>query len=206
MQFNELKKFFSFTKEQRLGVLILFLIVFVLQVFYYFVDFKVDEKKSIDDNGWLSLQSKLDSVKNNQSNDGYKVYPFNPNFITDFKGYKLGMTTEQIDRLLAFRKLGKFANSPKEFQQVTGVSDSLLSVISPYFKFPDWVNSKQSNSKSGWVDYSKTNYEKKEKVVVLDINAATKEELMKVYGIGDAISDRILKQKIFTVNSFPWNK
>lgn len=49
------------------------------------------------------------------------------------------MSVEQIDRLLAYRKQGKFANSPKEFQQVTGISDSLLNAISPYFKFPDWV-------------------------------------------------------------------
>ena len=35
----------------------------------------------------------------------------------------------------------------------------------------------------------------KEALKILDINQATKEDLMKVYGIGDAISDRILKQK-----------
>jgi DNA uptake protein ComE-like DNA-binding protein len=106
------------------------------------------------------------------------------------------MTVEQIDRLLAFRKQGKFANSAKEFQQVTGVSDSLLNEISPYFKFPDWVTEKKAKGKSNWVDYSKTNTAGvKQKVVVLDINLASKEDLMKVYGIGDAISDRILKQK-----------
>ena len=47
------------------------------------------------------------------------------------------------------------------------------------------------------MDYSKTTYVKKEKEkpIAIDINTATKEDLMKIYGIGDAISDRILKQK-----------
>ncbi|WP_317164709.1 ComEA family DNA-binding protein [Flavobacterium hydrocarbonoxydans] len=36
---------------------------------------------------------------------------------------------------------------------------------------------------------------KKEKIIILDINQATQEDLMKIYGIGEGISIRILKQK-----------
>jgi hypothetical protein len=61
-----------------------------------------------------------------------KIYPFNPNFITDFKGYKLGMSVTEIDRLLAFRKTNRYVNSAAEFQQVTQVSDSLLAQIAPF--------------------------------------------------------------------------
>ena len=68
-----------------------------------------------------------------------KTYPFNPNYITDYKGERLGMSLIEIDRLLAFRKQNKFINSKYEFQQVTKVSDTLLNKIAPYFKFPDWV-------------------------------------------------------------------
>ncbi|MCZ8198109.1 MAG: helix-hairpin-helix domain-containing protein [Flavobacterium sp.] len=190
-----IKSYFNFTKSQRLGLVLLLTLIVVFQIAFYFIDFSQPEKNASEKQQWLALQSEIDSLKQNVPTSSYKIYPFNPNFITDFKGYKLGMTVEQIDRLLAFRKQGKFANSPKEFQQVTGISDSLLNAISPYFKFPDWVNKKNSGAKSNWVDYSKTNYYKKEKVVILDINSATKEDLMKVYGIGDGLSERILKQK-----------
>ena len=54
------------------------------------------------------------------------------------------MTTKEIDRLHAYRKLNKFVNSIKEFQKITKVSDTLLSKMSPYFKFPDWVNKRIS--------------------------------------------------------------
>lgn len=195
---NYIKSLFHFSKDQRKGILLLFIIIIGLQLGSYFLDFSNDDKSTPEKQNWLSLQSNIDSLKSEKPQTTYKIYPFNPNFITDFKGHKLGMSVEQIDRLLAFRKQGKFANSPEEFQKVTGISDSLLNAISPYFKFPDWVNKKNSNKNgsNGWVDYSKDKYEKKEKkIVVLDINTATKEDLMKVYGIGDAISDRILKQK-----------
>jgi DNA uptake protein ComE-like DNA-binding protein len=101
------------------------------------------------------------------------------------------MSVEEIDRLLAFRKQNKFVNSASEFQAVTKVSDSLLKAISPYFKFPDWVKNKKNN----YQPFENKNYSKAEKVIVLDINEATKEDLMKVYGIGDKISDRILTEK-----------
>ncbi len=192
---KKIPTYLVFTKEQRNGILLLFTLILLFQVAYYFLDFSQTPTSNSEKAEWLALQSEVDSLKQNQPKSSYTIYPFNPNFITDFKGYKLGMTVEQIDRLLAFRKQGKFANSAKEFQQVTGVSDSLLNVISPYFKFPDWVNKKVSERKSNWVDFSKSKPAVKQKVEVLDINSASKEDLMKVYGIGDAISDRILKQK-----------
>ena len=176
----------------------LFFIIIALQLAHHFLDFSNDENSSKEQKKWLSLQRTVDSLKLEKPQKSDKIYPFNPNFITDFKGYKLGMTVEQIDRLLAFRKQGKFANSAKEFQNITGISDSLLNAISPYFKFPDWVTKKNSNvnENNGWVDYSKNKDDRKEKtIVILDINEASKEDLMKVYGIGDVISDRILKQK-----------
>lgn len=188
-----LKSLLHFSKDQKIGILILLTTIIVLQLSYYFTDFSFSENVPKEEKEWLSLQSSLDTLKNEKKEVGYKMYPFNPNFITDFKGYKLGMKTEEIDRLLAFRKEGKFANSPEEFQQVTGVSDSLLNVISPYFKFPDWVTNKKSNYKeykSNWKEFPK-----KEALKVLDVNSSTKQDFVKIYGIGDAISDRIIAQR-----------
>lgn len=188
--------FLHFSKDQRKGLLALFVIIIGLQITYCLIDFTPKRKSSLKEQQWLSVQKEVDALKSEQPKTVYKMHPFNPNFITDAKGYKLGMTVEQIDRLLAFRKQGKFANSPEEFQKVTGISDSLLNVMAPFFKFPDWVNKKTdgtfqySNAKSNWKVYPK-----KEMAKVIDINLATKEDLMKVYGIGDAISDRILKQR-----------
>ena len=98
---------------------------------------------------------------------------------------------EEIDRLLAFRKRNKYVNSAEEFQKVTKVSDSLLKTMAPYFKFPDWVNNKNSNFKT----FSNKDFIKKEVLTILDINQATKEDLKKIYGIGEGLSERILKQK-----------
>ena len=103
-----------------------------------------------------SYQTQLDSLRKISSEDKkFKIYTFNPNYISDFKGYQLGMKTKEIDRLLAHRNKRLFVNSAKEFQSVTKVSDSVLQKIAPYFKFPDWVNSSQNkNSKKRTFDNS----------------------------------------------------
>ena len=192
---KKIPSYLVFTKEQRKGILLLFILIVLLQLACFFLNFSSNSKVNPAMAKWLALQNELDSLKQIQPDASYKMYPFNPNFITDFKGYKLGMTIEQIDRLLAYRKQNKYVNSTADFQKVTGVSDSLLNVISPYFKFPDWVNKNETETKPKWIDFSKGKAVEKEKVIVLDINAATKEDLMRVYGIGEALSDRILKQK-----------
>lgn len=193
MTFNTIKDYFKFSRDQRTGIVVLFGIIIILQLMYFFIDFNHIEKKYPDRQKWLSLQSEVDDEKIHNLNDKPKMYPFNPNFISDYKGYKLGMTVQEIDRLLDFRKENKFVNSAKEFQAVTKVSDSLLNAIAPFFKFPDWVNHKKE-----FKDYKydkNSAFAKKEKIVLIDINQATKEDLVKINGIGEIISLRILTQK-----------
>ena len=193
MNFKTVRTFFNYTREQRTGIFALFVIIILLQMIYFFADFSFETKGNPDKQKWLSIQSKVDSMKVDNSRKLPEIYLFNPNFITDYKGYKLGMSVKEIDRLLAFRKQNKYVNSPKEFQNVTKISDSLLNVMAPYFKFPDWVNNKKEFK--GFKKYPNQAFAIKEKIVLIDINQASKEDLIKIYGIGEAISLRILKQK-----------
>jgi DNA uptake protein ComE-like DNA-binding protein len=125
-----------------------------------------------------------------------KIYPFNPNYITDYKGYTLGMTNEEIDRLLKFRNNGDWINSVKQFQEVTQVSDSVLNKISPYFKFPEWVTNAQQEKSYSNVKKAKTYAEK------LDLNAATAEQLQRVNGIGKYYSEKIIKMRSRFIGGF----
>jgi DNA uptake protein ComE-like DNA-binding protein len=193
MAFNSIRQLFKFSKEQQTGIVILFAIIIILQFAYFFADFNPFVKENPEKQKWLSLQTEIDGAKLTRNKKQYKTYLFNPNFISDYKGYKLGMSVQEIDRLLAFRKENKFVNSAKEFQDVTKISDSLLNAIAPFFKFPDWVNHKKEYKDYKYAQNSA--FAKKEKIVLIDINHATKEDLIKINGIGEAISLRILTQK-----------
>lgn len=193
MNFKIIQSYFKFSREQRTGIFLLFSVIVIFQIIYFFTDFSQVPDASFEKEKWLSLQSQIDLMKQEKQNYVPKIYPFNPNFITDYKGYKLGMSVAEIDRLLAFRKQNQYVNSAEEFQNVTKVSDSLLAVIAPYFKFPDWVKHKREFKE--YRSYAYTSFPKKEKQAVIDINQATQEDLIKINGIGEAISSRILKFK-----------
>ena len=187
---HNLKSYFIFSKSHRSGIVLLLVLMVLVQLCYYFISNQKPLRS--EDTSWLLAQNEIDSLNQNRSFKKDTIYPFNPNFITDYKGYKLGMSVQEIDRLHQFRAQNKYVNSAVEFQKVTKVSSDLLQKISPYFKFPDWVTNKSATS------YKKfQTYPSKEKVALIqkDINAATKEDLIAVYGIGEKLADKILIEK-----------
>lgn len=182
---KNIKSHFNFTKQQKSGIFFLLLFLVILQIGYFILRYypvgsakyglKLDSEhqKVMDSLMQLSKQSEEFSLK-----------PFNPNYINDFKGYTLGMSPAEIDRLHEFRSKGKFVNSVADFQRVTRVSDSLLKTISPFFKFPDWVvnSAKKDESRVSAAP-----------ITIKDLNTVTSEDLKRIRGIGEKLSARIIK-------------
>lgn len=190
---NKIKSYFLFSREHRSGIFLLFGIIVIVQLSYFFLKNQlVSNENYTEDKAWLLVQNEIDSLKNIQATKKDTIYPFNPNYITDYKGYKLGMSVQEIDRLHAYRKKGKFVNSAKEFQKITQVSNVFLAKVSPYFKFPDWVINKGTTTSGKFHKFSPR---EKEKIIQKDINIATREDLIAVYGIGEKLADKILLEK-----------
>ena len=191
-----MKSHFKFSKSQRNGIFLLVLIIIALQCLYFFLDVSNSEYK-VNSEELKRYEQEIDSLKQIElQKRSPKIFPFNPNYITDYKGYTLGMSNEEIDRLLKFREQGEWINSVKQFQEVTQVSDSLLNKISPYFKFPEWVtNPKQKQSFSN-NSKPKTFAEKQ------DLNIATAEQLQRVNGIGEYYSKKIIELRNKFVGGF----
>lgn len=197
------KSHFWYNKRQRNGILFLIILIITLEVIYFFINSSSNPDKNFDISEIKTYQQQIDSLKENQfKQKEVKRYPFNPNYITDFKGYQLGMSVEEIDKLLVFRKAGKFVNSSKEFQKVTGINDSLLSTISPYFKFPEWVN--QRSTKKNKATISKKSEKIREPISNHDINAVDTNQLIKINGIGEKLAKRIIAYRTM-LNGFTFN-
>jgi len=167
-----------FTKEQRSGVFVLLVLIIVFQCVYFFADLTTDEFKDVDQQKIAAFQKEIDSLGLLKQSDKYEVRPYNPNFITDYKGYVLGMSVAEIDRLHNFRKFNKYVNSAKEFQKITQVSDSLLLVMSPKFKFPDWVTKKNISNR-----YSSSYQKDLNKAEAKDVHKATNLEYKLAYRV-----------------------
>ncbi|MDO4880863.1 MAG: helix-hairpin-helix domain-containing protein [Capnocytophaga sp.] len=186
----KIKYFSEWKKAQKWGIFGLLVFIFILQLAYFFIDFS-GNKQDFSSEEIALFQEKIDSLKNISPIKEEKIYPFNPNYITDYKAYSLGISKEEYDRLLEFRKENKFINSAKQFQEVTHISDSLLEKISPFFKFPDWVTNPKNNFQKNEIK----DIPQKKSTNKKDINTATAPELIAVRGIGEKLSERIIKYR-----------
>jgi competence protein ComEA len=188
-----MKSHFTFSKNQRHGIFLLLLLIVGFQCAYFFIN-RSSDKIYINEALLATYIKEVDSLRVLElESRKATIYPFNPNYINDYKGASLGMSNEEIDRLMAFRSQNKWINSAKQFQEITQISDSLLDSMSPYFKFPDWVDNPVSNRVSNptsiYTSNPKTFAQKQ------DLNTATAQQLQKVYGIGEALSQRIIKYR-----------
>ncbi|WP_299529275.1 helix-hairpin-helix domain-containing protein [Ulvibacterium sp.] len=190
---KDFKSLFKFNKRERSGIFFLLLIILILQTGYVVLQYfpRSNSKSTFSED--TTLQAKIDSLKQKvPQKDSLKIYPFNPNFISDYKGYALGMSTDEIDRLHVFRRQNQYVNSPEEFQKITLISDSLMAQISPYFKFPEWVG-KTSGKLVAGNEAIKNSKDDKKDIEIKDLNKASIKELQSIRGIGDKLSRRIVK-------------
>ncbi|HKJ49032.1 MAG TPA: helix-hairpin-helix domain-containing protein [Christiangramia sp.] len=183
-----LKSHFALSRSQQNGIFVLVALIIVFQVIL-FIDFSNSEDHlGIPQSEIQAFQNQLDSLNRKPEKKKDTLYPFNPNYITDFKGYQLGMSVEEIDRLLAYRTQNKWVNSANDFQKVTGISDSLLHKISPSFRFPEWT--KTQNPIKAAVE------SKPSELMILDLNSASAEDLKSINGVGEVLSQRIVKYRL----------
>ncbi|PIE99850.1 MAG: hypothetical protein CR994_08905 [Maribacter sp.] len=191
---NKFKSHFSFSEQEKSGIFFLLLIIVVLQVVFYFVkntSGTLGPSLTID----KETQVKLDSLKRAALRKApARLFPFNPNYISDYKGYTLGMTPEEIDRLHSYRERNLYVNNAEEFRKVTRIPDSLLDRISPYFEFPEWTKDKPKAKIVPHFPEPGGYSGKNEKGTQLkDLNFVTADELRSIKGIGDKLSQRIIR-------------
>jgi len=187
---NFLKSHFRYTKNQRNGIFTLLLIIATLQFTYLFYEFESADRTYLTKDESLLFQKEMDSltrIKNQKKT--MTLYPFNPNYISDYKGYQLGMSLEAIDRLHTFRAEGNFINSAKEFQELTKISDSLLNSMKSLFKFPDFSRPEIRN-KTTWHEE-----EIRPPKIKGDINLADASDFKKLPGIGQRLAQRIVNYR-----------
>lgn len=188
---KSLKSHFIYDRRKRNGIFFFIAIIIACTATVIFypsdADVQISQEEDLE---VLAFQKEIDSLKLVEIEKRKpKIFPFNPTLLTDFNGYKLGMTTEEIDRVLRFRESGKWFDSAIQFQKVSGVSDSLLGVLEPYFKWPKWIEEqkhtpkKKFNSKRKW----KTAEEKG------DLNSVTFEKLLAIKGVDDNAASKVLR-------------
>ena len=127
------------------------------------------------------LQAGLDTIRRqHRPAGGWTLRPLDPNRLEDYRGYLLGIPPGALDSLYAFRSRGGVLYRMEQFQQITGLSDSVCKRLSPYFNFPRLPPASGQELK-------------KASPRGKDLNRVTARELRTVPGIGPVFSERIVR-------------
>ncbi|TKD59083.1 helix-hairpin-helix domain-containing protein [Flavobacterium sp. ASW18X] len=183
------KSHFRFSKQERSGIFyLLLLLILILGAKWLWINYGTQSQPSsliINQ----ELQKELDSLRAlAKQKDTLKLYPFNPNYISDYKAYFLGLSSGELENIIRFRAKDSFMNSPEDFQNVSGISDSMLKRSLPFLRFPKWKTKKRGQASKKELTPTWSNVK-----TVIDINLATKEDLMQVKGIGEKLAARTIK-------------
>ena len=116
----------------------------------------------------------------------FKVPPtkFDPNKYSESEWIKLGMSPKQVGIILKFGKRGFY--SEEDLKRVFVISDKFYEIIKDSLVFPE---------KPAYSKFEKSTFEVK-KVVKIEINTASEEELLGVKGIGPFFAKQIVKKRL----------
>jgi len=131
------QKYFSFTKGERNGIIVLFVILIIVIVTPYFIDIFYT-KEYIDYSGYEKEVDAINSkIVENESTSSLKkrqlkLFNFNPNKATIAELKELGFSKTQINNLVKYRKKGGFFYKKEDLKKIYGIDNELYNRLKDY--------------------------------------------------------------------------
>lgn len=182
---NNLREYFIFTKKERVGIILLLLISGSFLVLPYFFERKqlpLLDQPLTQELAQLqkTLLTKVEYKSTEESNIPIHLFPFNPNTIELKDWMTLGVKELLAKRILNYRNKGGQFRTPDDLRKIWGMSAEQADQLIPFVVLPPPVPTYR--------------FEKKAPPVI-DINTASVEEWKALPGIGESISNRIIKYR-----------
>ena len=195
---NFVKDYFTFSRKERVALIILILLISIFIVLPYVIPFKKNAPL-INEN--LQQQVKLllvkDSLPNNNlaenetsnensfsKNSSYAMFEFNPNTINEEGWKKLGLKDKTIKTILNYRSKGGKFKTPEDIRKIWGLKKEDADRIIPYAK----IESKTNNNNSAKETINTS-------TIKIDINIATPQEWFAIPNMDRTLAYKIIKYK-----------
>lgn len=166
------------TRPMRRGLLL----VFVLSLLGHLVVFYLPEH-SVSKTALTPLPSDVllrrDSLLKLQSTKD-TLYPFNPNYMTSFQAYRLGLPKWMSDSIKNRISRREYFKTTDEVRRFLALNDTAWLNVIPYIKLPEHTSKQRK---------------KKPPRVKSQLNESTSEQLQTVHGIGPVLATRILDMR-----------
>lgn len=126
-----LKEWFTFSKKERLGFVVLLVIV-LLVVVYPLIDFKSNDSEQPTFEEFVEQVDRVEAASKLDSSRVASLFPFDPNTADSATFLKLGFSPQQVRSILSYRNTGAWFSKPDDFSKLYVVSDEQFQKVKPY--------------------------------------------------------------------------
>ncbi|MFO7828216.1 MAG: helix-hairpin-helix domain-containing protein [Bacteroidales bacterium] len=208
---KRLKEYFTFTKRERNGIIVLLSLLLIFIIADNFINFSSNEEIILMDDDFKdqidqfenSLTKKTSDKKtheykndSNTSDDKNNwfipdsLFNFDPNTASKKELQKLGLSKNQINTLLKYRAAGGQFYNNQDLLKVYGIEQKQYNQLKTHILIAD------QNDHSSFKKDKKDGYWENEDIeLTIEINSSTKDSLMIINGIGPNFAERIIKYR-----------
>lgn len=190
-----MKKYFAFTRKDKIGVISLSLIILIL-VFAIKVysggqsNYKLDtDTTGIEYISWKEQKFEDERIEDETDFDQVHYSDFNPNDLSLNEWIEFGFSEKQAQSIINYKnKYGDF-EFKEDLKNLYVVSEEKYSELEPYILLPN----KSSNHPGKEIETNQAFVETEP--LNIDLNRCSAQELTQIRGIGDKYAERIIKYR-----------
>ena len=200
-----LKEYFTFSKKERVAMIILLLLIGLFMAAPYFYSVKpkppllnkelqhfISQQKNAPENYDSTIRQKTFVKSTGIENKApRKLFYFDPNTVSGDGWKQLGIADKTIKTILNYRNKGGRFKSADDIRKIWGLKKEDADAIIPYVQIAETVSIQ--NVKPNPTQYLKTQPLYKKQPTTIDINTASVEEWQTLPGVGEVLANRIIK-------------
>jgi competence protein ComEA len=207
---NFLKDYFSFSKKEFNGILILLILIagififpFIYQLFqkpevYEFKQFK-NEMEQFQASAMIEKSYSYKNIKNEIEDKEPKAtyFNFDPNGLPAHDWKKLGLSDRQIKIIKNYESKGGKFYSKEDVKKIYSITASQFTRLEPYITIkPSYPKEKEYKSyRDNKPENTSEKYSKKPIPAIVELNDADSVKMETIRGIGPAFASRIIKYR-----------
>jgi competence ComEA-like helix-hairpin-helix protein len=197
-----LKDYFTLSKKERNAVFILLAILAATIIVPYFIPEKkmritIDEDLQQQLDKYLVQNPRETRVINSTSDSvpetvkSYALFQFDPNTLSEGGFRKLGMSDKVIHTIVNYRNKGGRFKTPEDIRKIYGLPATEATRLMPYIQIDSSKNNQTNYTEEKSSDQHIEQHQSSSQKI--NINTATAEEWKSLPGIGEVLSNRIVK-------------
>lgn len=197
MKSNYFKEWFSFSRSEKNGILVLLVLIFIFSMLHVFKGYFSEETVTDFTEFENQIAKQQMDIRNGQANnrsvteDSLILFTFDPNTVSADEFEKLGFSKKNAETLLKYRKSNGHFDKKEDFRKLFFVDDSIYSVLAPYIV----IEKSEEKQKEKTTENSYTKNSEKKDVLYIELNSADSATLDKLSGIGPSYAARIIKYR-----------